>query len=173
MKLYLIRHAIAADRDEFASSGQRDQDRPLTKGGIERLDNVVRGLVRLERRIDQIYTSPYLRAKQTAEIVAKAYSLVPRTLEALIPDSAPEELVPCLKKCHTDGMSSLAFVGHEPDLSRLVSWLTIGKTRQFLFFKKAGVCCLKLTEQFGPGRAAVVWSLGPSQLVKMGKKSAS
>jgi phosphohistidine phosphatase SixA len=64
-ELYLVRHAIVADRgDEWPD----DTKRPLTKRGIGRFRECVTGLRELKATVDEIFTSPLVRAKQTADI---------------------------------------------------------------------------------------------------------
>src|SRR5690348_14219470 len=65
--LYLVRHGRAAERgDEWPD----DRKRPLTPQGIARFREVVRGLSALGVRIDVIFTSPLVRARQTADLLA-------------------------------------------------------------------------------------------------------
>ena len=83
-ELYLVRHAIAADR---GSDWPDDSKRPLTEQGISRFKDAVKGLRRLDVEIDEIFTSPLVRARQTAELLAaglEGKSPV-KTLDALAP----------------------------------------------------------------------------------------
>src|SRR5436853_7070712 len=66
-ELYLIRHGIAEERGDRWPD---DAKRPLTEDGIDRLRKEARGLARLGISIDLVLTSPLVRTKQTAEIVA-------------------------------------------------------------------------------------------------------
>ena len=66
MNLYLMRHAIAAEPEE----NTEDSQRPLTEAGRKRLGKIARNLEKLELEFDIILTSPYLRARQTADVVA-------------------------------------------------------------------------------------------------------
>ena len=66
--LYLVRHAIAAERgDEWPD----DSKRPLTEAGINRFKEAVEGLAWLDVGIDEIFTSPLVRAKQTATLMSE------------------------------------------------------------------------------------------------------
>src|SRR5438552_12259523 len=65
-KVYLVRHAIAADRGDAYPD---DAKRPLTHKGVARMREVVEGLRDLGITVDVVLTSPLLRAKQTAEIL--------------------------------------------------------------------------------------------------------
>src|SRR5215510_14914096 len=68
MILYLIRHAIA----EEARTGLKDQERALTAEGIAKFHRAARGMVRLmgEGAPRVIWTSPLVRSRQTAELLA-------------------------------------------------------------------------------------------------------
>ena len=70
MNLYLLRHGIAADPSlpEFTN----DAERPLTPKGQRRLRQIVKAMGAFNLSFDVIFSSPYVRTKQTAEIVAKS-----------------------------------------------------------------------------------------------------
>jgi phosphohistidine phosphatase len=121
VKLYIMRHGPAEDH---AASG-RDEDRALTPSGRERVRSVARVLVAHDEPPLWIVSSPLVRALQTAEIVAAATKLGDRggSVEAsreLAPGGDGVELVKALLK---DEKKRVMFVGHEPDLSGLVSLL--------------------------------------------------
>ena len=88
MEIWLLRHAAAEDR---ADSG-RDADRTLTEDGHRRAREVGRGLARLEPEISLVLTSPYARARQTAESAARALNLGGkiRVTSALEPHAEPD-----------------------------------------------------------------------------------
>ena len=70
MNLYILRHGVATDpaAHEFA----KDADRPLTPEGKRKLRQVAEAMEALELSFDLILSSPYLRARQTAEVIAAA-----------------------------------------------------------------------------------------------------
>ena len=76
--LYLIRHAIAHERGE---AWPDDRIRPLTEDGVARMARQAHGLVALDVSFDEILTSPLVRARQTADILADAYRASPRIVE--------------------------------------------------------------------------------------------
>ena len=87
-ELYLVRHAIAAERgDEWPD----DTKRPLTERGISRFKEAVGGLKRLDVAIDEIFTSPLVRARQTADLLAAGVDGKPtvKMLDALAPGHTP------------------------------------------------------------------------------------
>ena len=73
MILYIVRHAIAEAAGN--SDYEDDSQRPLTQKGRKKMRKIARGLKELEKQLDLILTSPYLRATQTTEVLAKAFEL--------------------------------------------------------------------------------------------------
>src|SRR5262245_39451330 len=136
MELLVVRHGIAEDH---AESG-RDADRALTAEGGERVDEIARALRRLELRVDRVLHSPWRRAAQTAArlapLVEHARDIVPCDALAAPPERA------LLAELRGD---RLALVGHEPWMSALVAWLTVGDPRRSHGFemRKASVAWLQ------------------------------
>jgi phosphohistidine phosphatase len=173
-ELLLLRHGIAEER----SPDCPDAERALTRRGLERTRAVVRRLVALNLRCDQLLTSPLRRAQQTAEL-AVAEGLAPALglAEALAPGGDPRPLLhqnvlhknPPHKNSpyKSVGVGRLALVGHEPDLGDLAAGL-IGAPAGALALKKAGVALLQRDQAPGDG-APGLWRLrlllGPAQLL--------
>ncbi|HJU73870.1 MAG TPA: phosphohistidine phosphatase SixA [Gemmatimonadaceae bacterium] len=168
MQLLVIRHAIAEDRDEFAESGQDDSERPLTRVGRRRMRRNARGLRRIGPTLDVIATSPFVRAAETARIVANTlgYKSEIVTVDALTPEQAPEALLSWLMTHPAE--ANVAVVGHEPHLGRLVTWLMTGVTDAHVVFKKGGACLLDLGVRPSAGGALMHWLLTPSHLRAIG-----
>ena len=66
MKLLLVRHAIAEEREEFERTGEPDDQRPLTSEGRKKMKRAAAGLGELVNKVDILATSPLARAQQTA-----------------------------------------------------------------------------------------------------------
>lgn len=163
MNLIVIRHAIAMERDEYALTGRPDSDRPLTDWGRRRMRKNARGLQRVAPRPDVVGTSPWLRAADTAAVVAETLGVERvETVEALLPDHPPAALADWLAGHAGDG--TVAVVGHEPHLGALVTWFLGGGASSRVEFKKGGACLLRLDLPAGPGSAVLVWHLLPAQL---------
>jgi phosphohistidine phosphatase len=164
MRIYLVRHAIAVPRD--APGVVDDASRELTKQGITRMQRAVRGLTALKIDLDQIWTSPYPRARQTAEILAQAFPRCGsvRTLPSLAPGGDFDLIVRTLAE--SSPLDSVALVGHEPDLSELASRL-LGSHTPILQFKKGGMACIEIEELTAPYRGELCWLLTPRQLRAM------
>jgi phosphohistidine phosphatase len=164
MQLLVIRHAIAEDRDEFAESGHDDSERPLTRVGRRRMRRNARGLQRVAPPIDIVASSPYVRAFDTAQIVVETLGLDSEieVIDALTPEQPSDALLPWLQKQPQD--ATVAVVGHEPHLGRLVTWLMTGSAESHVLFKKGGVCLLDLGVRPSAGSALMQWLLTPAQL---------
>jgi phosphohistidine phosphatase len=119
--------------------------------------------------VDLILTSPYLRARQTADIVAAEFD-AEKKLELcshLEVAGDPAALVAELQ-ARSGSLERVLLVGHEPFLSELVSVLISGDERTEVMMKKGGLC--KLTaEKISYGHCATLdWLLAPKQLTRIG-----
>jgi phosphohistidine phosphatase len=163
LSLYLVRHAIAADRgDRWAD----DAERPLTEGGIAKFRRVARGLAEIGVDADRILASPFVRARQTADLLAAALPGEPPVSEtpALVPGAAFGDLVEAVSHCRD--CAALALVGHEPGIGDLAGRL-IGASAP-LEFKKGAVCCIDFDAwpPTTPGRLR--WFVTPKILKRIG-----
>lgn len=166
MTLYLLRHGIAEDR--AAPGIKKDADRVLTAEGRQKVRRLAKALGRLEVQFDRIFSSPYLRARQTAELVAGASAQGPKVelWEELTPDGDALALIARLKQLKPVP-GHVLLVGHEPYLSGLASLLLTGTPELSLTLKKAGLCVLTATT-LRPGRCATLeWLLAPRHLALM------
>jgi phosphohistidine phosphatase len=141
LKLYVMRHGPA---EEQANSGL-DGDRALTLAGRDRVRAVAKALVELDEQPLQVITSPLVRAVQTAEVVALVGRLgeregtveVRRELSPGAPGGGPRPLVTALA---SSASRRVMLVGHEPDLSDLVTALIPQAIKRWLpSFDKAMV----------------------------------
>ncbi|HXH73066.1 MAG TPA: histidine phosphatase family protein [Mariprofundaceae bacterium] len=165
--ILVIRHGVALDRVDAAIYSVADGDRPLTRDGIRKMKKTVRGLKVVSPKLKMIITSPFLRAKQTAELVAEAYPKAKVVVsELLIPGQPPEMLLKFLSQFKSQ--EPLAIVGHEPDLSVWAGWAVTGKQRSLFELKKGGVCQLLFDDDLAAGKAVQGWLLTPAQLRQLG-----
>jgi phosphohistidine phosphatase len=163
MNLFLLRHGIAVERG--TPGYERDADRPLTPKGERRLGRIADAMDALGLKFDLILSSPYARARQTAEIVADALGLKKKLefSESLTPDGDARALIAALNKLEPQPENVL-LVGHEPFLSDLISMLTSGDAHVTIDFKKGGLCKLEI-ETLRHGRCATLaWLLTPRQM---------
>jgi phosphohistidine phosphatase len=167
MNLYLLRHGLAANHNprRFA----KDAERPLTSKGKRKLRESAGALKRLKLSFDLIVTSPYTRARDTAQIVAEELDFKKDLVftEFLTPSGSQSGLVKWLHD--RDPLpENVLLVGHDPHLSELLSLLLAGNTQAFTVeLKKGGLCKLSI-ETLKPGRCAVLeWLLTPKHLCQM------
>jgi phosphohistidine phosphatase len=167
MVLVFVRHGPAGGAD--AARWPDDRDRPLTPKGIARTRRALKGLTRLVRHADRIWTSPLARARETAELARRAWSASPpvETLDELAPGGHALPLLrEWIRRAHDE---TLVVLGHEPDLSSLAAALTGLKTGG-LELKKAGAIGLAIEPGAGPGAATLTFLLPPRALRALARK---
>jgi phosphohistidine phosphatase len=163
MRLLIIRHGIAEDKEVWARTSSNDDDRPLTDEGRQKMVLNAKGLRRTVDAIDVLVTSPLVRARQTAQIVADAFNLGRiETTKSLVPDTPPVEFVEWLARYRDKGV--VAAVGHEPHLGLLATWMLTGVEESHVELKKGAACLLELDGEPAPAGARLCWSIAPSQL---------
>ena len=123
MVLYLFRHGIAGP----ATAGLGDAARTLTSEGIDRLKRQAAALERAGFRIDRLLTSPLVRARQTAEILASALAVTPETDTLLKPDCRLDDVAELVAR--RPQAERVMLVSHQPALGRLVHTLTGGNAK--------------------------------------------
>ena len=163
--LYLVRHAVAEDR---GPAWPDDALRPLTDDGAKRWRRQAAGLAAIDARPDLILTSPFTRARQTADLLAAAFAKKPKVMElpALQPGAKPREVLRMLEP--DPRRTSLALVGHEPELGELAAALVGFKTPPE--FKKGAVARIDVAILPPPaGSGALQWWLTPKILRALGK----
>jgi phosphohistidine phosphatase len=156
IELYVVRHGIAVGRE----SPVEDAFRPLTSKGRRRFRKTAKAFGRIARKLDVIFTSPLVRAVQTAEILAAEakYGEV-AVLEELDPKVPVETLVEAIAM-RTNGSKAVALVGHEPQLSELVAALA-GVGAEELDVKKGAIVRLDMDDPSETGTADPRWTLQP------------
>jgi phosphohistidine phosphatase len=162
ISLYLVRHAIAAERGEAYPD---DNLRPLTQKGIARFKEVVKGLIELDVTIDHVLTSPLVRARQTADILAELLPSHPKLVEtpALAPGGSFRAVIDVVGDY---GRSrGVALVGHEPGIGELAGRL-IG-TRTPLPFRKGAVARIDVDALPPAGSGHLIWFVPPKMLRKL------
>jgi phosphohistidine phosphatase len=161
MEIYLVRHAIAHERNR--KRWPDDAKRPLTPGGKQKFRKAARGLVKQLPKSAALLTSPYVRARETAQILAAAWHgaepVECAELAADRPVSAAFELLRTRKE------KAVVLVGHEPYLGGFLSAALAGKgARLEIEFKKGGAACIEFAARVEPGRATFRWMLPPRVL---------
>ena len=166
MNIYLIRHGIAYEPGE--PGYEDDTQRPLTDKGRDKMEKITHILKRLNVKPDVILASPYLRARQTAEIIAKGLKYKKDKIEfseRLLPTGKPVSIVAeIIEKYIVD---ELIIVGHEPCLGLLISALVAGDSDLAVNVKYGSVCCLSADDFRIERRATLEWLLTPKISTKI------
>jgi len=165
MNLYILRHGIAVDHG--AAGFENDDERPLTGKGERKLWAIAEAMKALEISFDLILSSPLVRARQTAEIVADALKCRKRMeiTDTLAPQESAKPLIEYLRD--QGAVDDVVLVGHEPFLSRLIASLISGNSDTSVLLKKGGFCKLS-TDDLKHGKCAILeWLLTPKQMELM------
>lgn len=162
MQILLIRHARAEERRLL----QRDASRALTEDGRRRFRRAARGLCAELPELERIVTSPLTRARETAELLARANKHIEIESQPLLaPGKSLAKLVAWLAAQPPE--SCIALIGHEPDLGRLAGLLLTGQARSFMRFKKGAAALIEFPKGAHAGRGVLRWQLTASQLAAL------
>jgi phosphohistidine phosphatase len=137
-QMWLLRHGEAVPHES-----KPDEERELTARGERQAIAAGEGLARLGLEFDGCYTSPRIRALQTAQLACKALNLEPAVVEAVGSDFDRDGALELLY-AHGDN-GRVLIVGHEPDFSQIVHDLTGGRVD----FKKGGVAAIRVERASG------------------------
>ena len=165
MEIYLLRHGIAQERDP--KKYPDDRLRPLTTEGLERMREIVRGMLKLGVEFDAVFDSGFTRARQTTEAVTDVYRIDSAditTSPALEPDRNPADVLGMLES--TKGAKRVLIVGHEPHLSLTVAFLTGGRDGDAFDFKKGALARVDL-QTLKKGSGTLMYLLPPKVLRKI------
>ncbi|TKB91800.1 MAG: hypothetical protein E8D41_10015 [Nitrospira sp.] len=170
MDCVLLRHGIAVERDEWEGT---DGDRPLTARGAKRVAQAAIGLSRLDVQPTHVFSSPLIRAIETANIVHSSLPVCPalHVVDELLPDASPHRLLSILRKLPPE--SCVLCIGHEPQLGMAASVFLSGRGSPSFPLKKSGACLIELSLPTKPGQGILRWWLTPGQLRAMGKGRSS
>ncbi len=160
MKLFFLRHGIAS-REHWNGL---DSERPLTEEGVEQMQRLAGLFAKLETGVCKILTSPYTRARQTAEIAAPALDILAQEVisdERLCPGFGTGELRAILAEY--SNCKALMLVGHEPDFSHVIGHV-IGGGR--ITVKKASLIRVDLIDD-DVLAGELVWLLTPKALSRL------
>jgi len=149
-QLWLLRHGEAVPHD----SRDDDADRELTARGERQSTAAGLALARLGVEFAAIYTSPKVRAADTARLAAEALGVEPEDEELLADDFERADALELVRRHDAD--ARVLVVGHEPSFSQVVHDLTGGRVD----FKKGGVAAIRLDGS----RAELIVLLRPREL---------
>jgi phosphohistidine phosphatase len=156
LDLYVVRHAVAHQRDE--DRWPDDSKRPLTQRGEERFRRAAGGIIRLVPEVGLVLSSPFARARRTAEILEQAGWPAPIPCQELEPGYPPHKVLAALARYEDSG--SVAVVGHRPQLHELVSYLLTGDAEGLsVQIEKGGAARLQFDGLLEPGVGSLRWLL--------------
>lgn len=167
LEIILLRHGFAGDRNKFMhKTGLPDSKRPLTAAGKRGLRPVTKALRLIVSNIDLILTSPYTRAYETAQILNKtffkaSFLVCPKVL----PTSAPVQTLKFLRSQKFSG--TVVLVGHEPQLSRFLSFILTGEVTSNFHIKKGGFAIIECDLNLTPRLARLKCLVQPSHIKKI------
>ena len=162
MQLLIIRHAIAVPH---GTPGIPDERRPLTPEGEARFRECARGIAALVERPDALLTSPWLRARQTAEIAAAAWGRSELVESESLAGGSFEEQAEVIDRYPKD--ATVAVVGHEPHVSALLARILGCRDEDRLAFKKGGAALVDVAGRLADG-GSLVFFLPPRVLKRLG-----
>lgn len=167
MELYLIRHSVAEAIG--ANNNYQDDQRALTEEGVKRAEKVGKGLRKMELVFDVVLSSPAARCAQTAEGILRGMKQPTDGFERIAElslDGSVEALLSLLN-IEYGKSTSVALVGHQPNLSDIASELLTDRGYVGMKMSRAGVLCLQTGPVVAPARASLLWKMLPGQLMKM------
>ena len=163
MRLLLIRHGEAGDPDPTRYPD--DRLRPLTPAGEREHAAVAGALARLDLRVAHILSSPLTRARQTAEITARALGVADVTIvDALGDRFSRDGLLQALGALPST--TGVACVGHEPSISQFATTLLNADGGLRLSFAKSAVMALECQGPAAPASARLLFFWSPSELLR-------
>jgi len=156
MEIYLLRHGIAEDE----TPGMGDSERALVPEGRRKLKEVLRFARQADTALSLILTSPYKRARQTADMVADLLAPDAELLEtrALTPDGRPE-LVWQEARAHRPA-ESLMLVSHEPLMSATAAFL-LNAPSIHVDFKKGAMMRIDVDGNSAQPHGTLRWMITP------------
>ncbi len=163
MKIYLLRHGIATERDDPATDSQR----PLTSKGRDHMEKIAAALKKLDLKPDLILSSPYVRADQTATILAKEFNLKKslQYSDLLVPEADPGRILKTIPQDYQ--VDELVLVGHYPHLGLLLEVLLGLNLGEAVALKKGGICCVTIADFSTRPLATLDWLLTPEIMLKV------
>ena len=165
MRIYLFRHGEALSKSDPSVSS--DPQRPLIEEGIRRTRLAAEALAKFEIPFDAVYTSPWVRAKQTAKIVCEILGLnnVLHEMDELAGDRAVEDVMNALAK--QSRHEEIILVGHNPLLGDIAAYLLSLSEGMQVDLKKSGICAVETDRVPPKNPGTLLWAMTNKQLRMM------
>jgi phosphohistidine phosphatase len=161
--LFFMRHAAAEPRERYTY----DHQRPLTTQGRQQQHRVVQVLAPILQPLDHLLSSPLVRARQTADIVAEALGFTGQIEETSVlgADCTVSAVLDLLQGYPRP--ARLLCVGHEPDMSRLSAVFLDGQGRSVMAFQPGTVIGVSFAGHPAPGRGTLRLFLCPAEVLTL------
>jgi phosphohistidine phosphatase len=159
--IYFLKHAFAGQPEAV----EVDDDRPLTKSGITKMEKSAESIANIVKSFDLIISSPLKRADQTASIIAReiGYKGKIEHSDFLRPGAQIGGLMSSLAKYGRAQKQSILLIGHDPDISKMISSLT-GINPDSIEFTKSAFCNIEVTSFSARAKGKLIWLLQPKLL---------
>jgi phosphohistidine phosphatase len=158
MRLFLVRHGIAVDH--LGGGITRDSERTLTEEGTVEMKQVAKALTKINnKKPDLILSSPLVRARQTAEIIAEAYNMEVTLTDSLAPAGSQSVIFKAINR--HPGVNQVYLVGHEPDIGMLANKLLWAGVECELPFKKGAVMRIDVADMPPTMPGVLKWYMPP------------
>lgn len=144
-QLWFLRHGEAVPHDS-----KPDAERELTARGERQSTAAGAALARLGVEFDACYTSPKVRARDTARLACAALNVEPVEVDVLSGGFDRDDALELLEAHAEEGAARVLVVGHEPDFSRAIGDLTGAR----IDMKKGGIAAVRVER--GAGELIVV-----------------
>lgn len=130
MFLYLMRHGRSLSLEE--SKVQYDAERPLSGPGERDILAVSEFMKKLELKPHGIFSGPFHRSRQSAEIISKELGEIPSHMDtSLLPGAGLSDVLNCLSAFDPNGQQTAMVILHEPDISLILGQLFMGEDAHY------------------------------------------
>jgi len=165
MRIYLFRHGEALTKGD--SSVASDPERPLVEEGIRRTRQSAEGLKTMDLSFDIVFTSPWLRALQTAEIVCDVLGIKDKLheMDQLAGDRSVADVMLALAKQNQH--ENVMLVGHNPLLGEIAAYVLSLSTDMQVDLKKSGICVVESDRIPPKSPGTLLWMMTARQLRSM------
>lgn len=164
LQVFIIRHGLAEPRGK---AWPDDSKRPLSEDGVDGLQRTGRGLRALDISFGVLLSSPFVRASQTAKVLADAWRPRPPVVlvDSLAPGGTFDAIFADISTHARQGRA--AIVGHEPGLGEFTAAL-IGLS-QPLEFKKGAIARVDVDRFSAGATGSLRWLMPPRMLRALGQ----
>ena len=157
IQLLVVRHSKAVD-----SHPKGDRFRALSEVGRARVQDLVPKVKEKGYQAELALSSPYLRARETADLFAEAVPHVQRKeTHSLLPNADLQHLVTELKAWEAQGIKTAVLYSHNPLVTELCQWLLMPELKTGVEFHTPSLYAIGFPTGFEPHQGKLLWVLHP------------